>query len=79
LDYRYDPTFLGVPQKFQEKICAKDSTDIERIVNYYEAHPEEREELMAEMKAHFRIDTFRETWKEEVTECLGIGELITNQ
>lgn len=77
LDYRYDPEYLGVPQKFQEKICAKDSADIERIVDYYEAHPEEREELMAEMKAHYRIDTFRNEWKEDVKNCLGIGELIT--
>ena len=78
LDYRYDPAFLGVPQRFQEKICAKNSADIERIINYYEEHPEEREALMAEMKAYYRIDTFRETWKNEVAECLGIQELCTS-
>lgn len=70
LDYRYDPAFLAVPQEFQEKITAKSHEDIQLIISYYEAHPEEREALMNKMKEHYQIDNFREIWKDEVKKAL---------
>ena len=70
LDYRYDPSFLAVPQQFQERIVAHNADDIKRIIDYYEAHPAEREELMTAMKQHYQTENFRQIWKEEIRKAL---------
>lgn len=56
LDPEYDPSYLQIPKEIQDKLIVNDSTDIENKIQYYEEHPEEREEILNKLWNHFEID-----------------------
>lgn len=65
-DY-YDPEGLWIPLKLQEKIRFKNSDDIERIVKYFNAHEDERLELLSKLKKLFKIDLYQNDFENTFT------------
>lgn len=61
LDPMYDPEYLQIPKHIQEKLIVHDSTDIENKIQYFEEHPEEREQILDELWKHFEIDKWLES------------------
>ena len=72
LDHRYDPEFKGIPQSIQEKIAVHSHEEILEKIAYYDAHPEEKAQVMHELREHFNYYNFREQWKEIIAQRLGI-------
>jgi len=63
LDHMYDPDYLQIPKKFQDKLAVSNSQDIEDRIKYYNQNPKERIQLLKEMREFFEIDEFLEDWK----------------
>jgi hypothetical protein len=72
LDYRYDPEFLGIPEWLQKKIVVHDHEEILERIAYYDSHPEEKAQVMHELKEHFNYYNFLEEWKTTVKQALKI-------
>jgi len=70
LDYRYDPDCTGIPASLQEKIVVHNHEEILERIAYYDSHPEERAQVMHELKEHFNYYNFLEEWKETITKAL---------
>ena len=68
LDWNYDPECLQIPNEFQEKLLVNCSADIERLVEYYNTHDDERIKLLEDMKAYFEIEAFKLNWKDRLNE-----------
>lgn len=75
LDYRYDPDCKGIPAEIQEKITVHSAEEIRERIAYYDAHPEEKEQIMHELKKHFNYYNFLEEWKEIIKKQMGISVL----
>lgn len=56
LDPQYDPACLQIPKKIQEKLIVNNAKEIEDKIDYFEQHPEEREEILDQLWKHFEID-----------------------
>ena len=65
-DY-YDPEGLWIPLDIQEKIVFKNSDDIVRIVNYFNSHEDERQELLTKLKKLFKIDSYQNDFENTFT------------
>ena len=72
LDFRYDPDCKGIPQKIQEKIVVHNHEEILEKINYYDAHPVEKEAIMEELRNHFNYHNFTTEWKDMITTALEI-------
>ncbi|MCK9575770.1 MAG: hypothetical protein WC979_01930 [Candidatus Pacearchaeota archaeon] len=62
----YDPEFIGIPKSIQDKIVVSNHKDIEERVKYFNEHEEERQAILKELWNHFKIDEYKENWKEIV-------------
>ena len=56
LDPQYDPACLQIPKKIQEKLIVNNAKEIEDKIDYFEQHPDEREEILNQLWKHFEID-----------------------
>jgi hypothetical protein len=63
LDYRYDPDCKGIPAELQEKIVVHSHEEILERISYYDAHPEEKAQVMDSLKKHFNYYNFLSEWK----------------
>ncbi len=72
LDYRYDPDCKGIPASIQEKIVVRSHTDIQEKIAYYDAHPEEKAEVMHQLKEHLKYYNFTTEWKQTIEKQMGI-------
>lgn len=72
LDYRYDPDCKGIPAALQEKIVVRSHEDITQRIAYYDANPEEKAEVMHDLKNHFNAYNFTNEWKEIIATAMGI-------
>jgi hypothetical protein len=73
LDYRYDPDCKGIPAEIQEKIVVRSHEEIQERIAYYDAHPEEKEQVMHELKTHFNYYNFIQEWKKIIEKQMGIS------
>ena len=74
LDHRYDPEFLGIPEEIQKKIVVHNHEEILQRIDYYDKHPQEKEEVFRMLKEHFRFNQFQESWKETIKQALFAGD-----
>ena len=72
LDHQYDPDYLQIPKKFQDKLVVRSAEDIETRVAYYNQHPEERIQLLKELREFFEIDEFMKDWENITNDYLEI-------
>lgn len=72
LDYNYDPDYLQIPKEFQDKLVVRSAQDITDRINYYNSHPEERIELLKQLREFFQIDQFIENWEEITMQHLNL-------
>jgi hypothetical protein len=54
-DPMYDPDYLQIPKSIQDKLRVNDYSDIERLIEYYNEHDDERKQLLHELKTHLKI------------------------
>jgi len=57
-DYAYDPDYLQIPKKFQDKLRVHNSEELRKVVDTYKDE-NKRLELLNEMKDYFKIDDFK--------------------
>lgn len=67
IDPGYDPEGLQIPLDIQKHLLVHDHTDIEKLINYFNENPQEREELLNKLEYKFRIKTFEKDWKQILT------------
>ena len=72
LDYRYDPDCKGIPAALQEKIVVHSHEEILERIAYYDAHPEEKAQVMDDLKKHFNYYNFLTEWKTIIQKQMGI-------
>jgi hypothetical protein len=72
LDHRYDPEFKGIPAELQKKIVVHSHEEIKERIAYYDAHPEEKSDVMHALKEHFGFYNFNTEWKTIIRKSLGI-------
>jgi hypothetical protein len=76
LDFRYDPDFKGIPQEIQEKITVHSHEEIKERIAYYDAHPEEKAEVMDALRNHYGFNNFTQEWKQIITKSMGLTESV---
>jgi hypothetical protein len=79
LDFRYDPDCKGIPAEIQEKIVVRSHKDIEDKMAYYDAHPEEKAQVMEDLRTHFGFRNFTEEWKEIIKKSLATKTYVSAQ
>jgi hypothetical protein len=67
-DELYDPEYLQIPKQFQDRLRVKDSTDIDRLINYFNNNDDERLTLLDEMRSYYKIEEFKSNWKMKLDE-----------
>jgi len=68
LDEGYDPEFISIPKSIQDKLVIRNHKDIESKVKYFNEHDNERVALLNELRLLFKIDEFKENWKNIIKE-----------
>lgn len=59
LDPGYDPDYLQIPKNVQDQTRVNNADDIEERINYFEAHPEERDNLIDQLYHDcFKLDKY---------------------
>jgi hypothetical protein len=66
LDPMYDPAYIQIPKKFQDLLRAHDAEDIKNKVEWFNMHDDVRLSLLKEMKAYYKIDSFKNNWESEL-------------
>jgi hypothetical protein len=64
IDSKYDPSYIQIPKEIQDLLVVNSAEDIEERINYFEMRPKEREAILDKLHKHFKIDEFKENWKE---------------
>lgn len=59
LDFLYDPEYLQIPKKFQDKLVVNDHIDIMNKINYYNINIDDRIKLLQDMKEYYSINSFK--------------------
>ena len=57
-DYQYDPAYLQVPKSIQDRLIVRSAEDIQSKIEYFNAHDDERLELLEELKQLFEIHDY---------------------
>lgn len=70
LDPMYDPCYLQIPKEIQDKLRVNNAREIMDKIDYFEQHPEEREEILDYLWNYYSIDKWlepgyaeKEIWK----------------
>lgn len=79
LDFRYDPDCKGIPAEIQEKIVVRSHEDIKSRIAYYDAHPQEKAEIMESLRKHFGFNNFTQEWKNIIIKQMDLQESVMAQ
>ena len=61
LDPEYDPAYLQIPKEIQDRFIVNNAQEIMDKIDYFEKHPEEREEILDYLWNYYSIDKWLET------------------
>lgn len=60
LDPMYDPCYLQIPKEIQDKLRVNNAQEIMVKIDYFEQHPEEREEILNYLWNYYSVDKWLE-------------------
>lgn len=66
LDHQYDPACLQIPAEIQSKLIVRCAEDIEKRINFYNEHDDERINVLNDLKKHLRINEYIENSDEMI-------------